>query len=116
MALYESELSNFPNTKIVLHNFKNINNDDNNIIDLINKIDTARKAGDYKQAQTLLTENETELSQYIVDAVTFRTWEEEIYNTQIYARQMQQTIHFGEDIPDCCENDIWITGGESGAV
>ena len=44
----------------------------------------------------------------------FRTWEEEIYNTQKYARQKQQSIYFdaSEEDFDGIEEDVWISGGD----
>ena len=52
------------------------------------------------------------MSNYIVDAITFRTWEEEIYNTQKFARQVQQSIYFDELEKDFdgIEGDVWIGG------
>lgn len=46
---------------------------------------------------------------YIVDAITFRTWEEEIYNTQKYAKAQQQVIFFEDEEPEyCLEDDVWL--------
>lgn len=106
---YENELSNFPTTKITKHDFKNV---DNHIIaDTINEINSLRLQGKYADAAAAIQkaqEKGINLSQYIVDASTFRTWEEEIYNTQKYAKQVQQSIHFDESEPDCVEGDVWI--------
>lgn len=113
MANYEHEFSHFPEKNITLHNFINI---DDSKIDLINKIDELRAEKKFEEAQKFIEENADRLKQCIVDAITFRTWEEEIYNTQVYAKQVQQCIYFGEDKPDCLENDVWITGGDYGVV
>lgn len=103
---YEREFSNFPNGKIKLHNFKNF---DNEIADIINKFKSYQANGEYDKAAGVIQDNINLLSHYVVDAVTFRTWEEEIYNTQIYATKKQQTIHFEDKEPEYCEeNDIWI--------
>lgn len=107
MALYDREYSNFPEQKITLHNFKNI---DDNIASIINQINTLRSQGLYSQAAQIIQDNSNMLGQYIVDATTFRTWEEEIYNTQVYAQQMQQSVYFGNEEPDCFEGDVWIGG------
>ena len=40
------------------------------------------------------------LSQYMIDAEVFRTWEDEIYNAQKYAKQLQQSIYFEENEED----------------
>ena len=103
---YENEFSKFPSQKIKLHNFKNI---DDNIALVINEINSLRSKGLYNQASRIIEKNKDVLEQYVVDAVTFRTWEEEIYNTQRYAKKVQQQIYFEDEEPDYCEeDDIWI--------
>ncbi len=109
MAKYEREFSLFPEKKIIRHNFKNV---DDNIAPIINQINTLRLQGSYNQASRIVQNNFDVLSHYIVDAITFRTWEEEIYNTQIYAKQKQQSIYFDEyeEDVDCIEGDVWVGG------
>lgn len=106
-AIYETEFSNFPEKKIKLHNFKNI---DDNLASIINEINNLRAQGLYNQAQRIIENNRDILNQYVADMVTFRTWEEEIYNTQRYAKQQQQCIYFEEEEPDCIEGDVWVGG------
>lgn len=105
MSIYEREFSKFPEQKITLHNFKNI---DDNLASIINEINTLRSQGLYNQASRVIANNKDVLGQYVADATTFRTWEEEIYNTQKYARQQQQSIYFDEEEPDCIEGDVWL--------
>lgn len=106
MLQYENEFSHFPQQKITLHHFKNI---DDNAAGIINQINILRSQGLNAQAAQIIQNNKDLLSQYIVDAVTFRTWEEEIYNTQKFAIQSQQSVFFDEEEPEYCEeNDIWI--------
>lgn len=108
MSEYENEFSQFPLKKITKHNFKNV---DDTIASVINQINTLRSQGLYGQASRIIENNKDTLAQYIVDAVTFRTWEEEIYNTQKYAKQIQQSVFLDEDEPDECEEgDVWIGG------
>ena len=109
MIKYEREFSLFPEKKITLHNFKNVDDD---ISLLINQINSLRSQGLYDEASHIIQNNFDVLSHYIVDAVTFRTWEEEIYNTQIYARQKQQTIFFDEEENefDGIKGDVWVGG------
>lgn len=109
MSQYENEFSNFPYKKIIKHNFKNV---DDKIADIINQINTLRAQKLYGQAARIVENNYDILSQYVVDAVTFRTWVEEIYNTQKYAKQQQQFIYFEEEEPDCLEGDVWLGGGK----
>lgn len=105
MSQYENEFSAFPERLITRHNFKNI---DDTVANLINQINLYRSKGAYTEATNLMRNNPS-LSQYIVDAVTFRTWEEEIYNTQKYAKAQQQTIFFEDEEPEyCLENDVWL--------
>lgn len=106
---FEREYSNYSKEKIKLHNYKNIDDD---VISIINDINSLRAQGQYDQAtelikSTLNTPND--LSQYIIDATTFRTLEEEIYNTQIYAKQKQQFIYFDKEEPDALYSDVWIS-------
>ena len=110
MAKYENEFSNFPYQKIIRHNFRNV---DDNVTNIINHINSLRTQGLYSQAASIIKKNFNILSHYIVDAVTFRTWEEEIYNTQKYARQVQQSIYFDESEEDFdgIEGDVWLGGG-----
>ena len=107
MTEFEREFSNFPTVKITKHNFKNI---DDNIADVINQINALRAQGLYNQAARLIQNNSDILSQYIADAATFRTWEEEIYNTQVYAKSIQQSVYFDDTQPDCIEGDVWLGG------
>lgn len=109
MAEFEREFSSFPEKKINRHYFKNI---DDTIAPVINQINSLREQGLYNQAARIIQQNFDVLNHYIVDAITFRTWEEEIYNTQIYARQKQQTIFFDESEEDFdgIEGDVWLGG------
>ena len=109
MTEYSREFSSFPSKKITRHNFKNV---DDNIAPIINQINTLRIQCLYNQAARIVQDNFDVLSHYIVDAITFRTWEEEIYNTQKYARQKQQCIYFdeSEDGFDGIEGDVWLGG------
>ena len=109
MAKYEKEFSLFPEKKITLHNFKNV---DDNIAPIINQINSLRSQGLYNQASRIIQNNFDVLSHYIIDAITFRTIEEEIYNTQIYSKQKQQSIFFDESEEDFdgIEGDVWVGG------
>lgn len=107
MSKYDSEYSNFPAKKIIKHNFLNVTDE---IAAIVNQINLLRSQKQYNQAAQILQENKETLSQYIADAETFRTWEDEIYNAQKYAKQVQQSIYFeeNEEDVDCLEGDVWI--------
>ena len=106
-STYETEFSNFPYQKITLHNFKNV---DDKIASVINEVNNLRVQGLYNQAQRILDNNKDVLGQYIFDMETLRTIEEEIFNTQRYAKQQQQSVYFEEEEPDCIEGDVWVGG------
>lgn len=106
MAQYENEFTNFPKKLIERHNYKNV---DDTIAPLINQINALRSQGLYAQAATIIQTNKDILVPYIIDAVTFRMLEEEIYNTQKYAKQIQQSVFFEDEEPDYCEeDDVWL--------
>lgn len=107
MAVYSDEFSNFPSQEITRHNFKNV---DDNIASIINQINQLRSLGLYNQASRVIENNKDILGQYIVDANTFRTWEEEIYNAQIYAKKQKQIIFFDSDEPNADIGDVWVGG------
>lgn len=107
MAEYENEFSSFPNKLITKHDFRNV---DDSIASLISQINSLREKGSYAHAALIIQANKDILPHYIVDATTFRTWEEEIFNTQKYAKKMQQMIYIEIDEPDCFEGDIWLGG------
>lgn len=109
MTQYEHEFSSFPSRKITRHYFRDV---DETAADLVNQINQLRSQGLYSQAAALIENNKDILSSCTIDAVTFRTWEEEIYNTQIYARQVRQSIYFeaNEDDFDCLAGDVWLGG------
>lgn len=109
MTKYENEYSSFPYKKITKHNFSDVNDD---VAAIINQINALRSQRQYSQAAQILQANREALSRFIVDAETFRTWEDEIYNAQKYAKQVQQSIHFeeNEEDVDCLEGDVWVGG------
>lgn len=107
MSKYESEYSNFPTKKITKHNFLNVTDE---IASIVNQINMLRSQKQYNKAAQILQDNKEILLQYIVDAEIFRTWEDEIYNAQKYAKQVQQSIYFeeNEEDVDALEGDVWI--------
>ncbi len=106
---FSNEFSGFPRKKITKHNFKNV---DDNVASVINQINSLRAQGLYNQASRIIQNNLDVLSHYIVDAMTFRTWEEEIYNAQKYALQVQQSVYFDKSEEDFngIKGDVWIGG------
>lgn len=107
MSKYEREFSNFPKQKIKLGEYENVTDE---IASIINNICELKNSGNFKEVHQLIKENKDIIKKCVIDATTYRKWEEEIYNTQVYAKQEQQELYFGEEIPNCTYNDIWITG------
>lgn len=111
MGIYNNEYGSvFPNeSSIALHNFEDIT-DSVVASSEFQEVNELRVSGNDTEAQKRIIQYN--LQKYIVDALVFNLWEEEINNTQVYARQMQQRIYFGKNEPDCCIGDTWIAGGE----
>lgn len=107
MASYTNEYANFPTSLITLHDFQDIGDD---VAVLVNNIQSLRSEGKYDEATKLIRNNSDLLENRIVGAEWFRTQEEEIRNTQIFARSAQQMIYDDETEPDIAEGDIWIGG------
>lgn len=116
MPTYENEFSNFPSQKITLHKFKNV---DDTIAPVVNQINALREKGLYDLAQDTIEANADILAQHIIDATTIRTLEEEIFNTQTYAKEYVgkqtssslQCVYTSSDEPVGANiNDVWIGG------
>ena len=106
MSAYSNEYSNFPQKEITLPTFKNV---DNTVGEIVSKINALRNQGLFAEAAAVIRNSTEDLTHYIIDASTINTLIEEIYNTQIYARQKQQFIYFGETEPDTVvAEDVWI--------
>lgn len=127
--VYETEYSNFPNEIIAPHDFKNVDNkkitytnssgraETDTAINLINKINTLRQSSnssDKAEAANLIRNLGNKIKPYLVDAETFNTLEQEIYNAQIFAQEVTQSIHFSTNQPaGCKQDDVWIGSGNS---
>lgn len=119
---YETEYSNFPSQDITLHNFKNIDDSSvtytldgqqvtttvDKLIEQINQMRISSVTADKIAAVNLMNAVKDAIKPYMVDAETFNTWEQEIYNTQVYAKNVLQSVHFDETEPSCQEQDVWI--------
>lgn len=124
---YENEYSKFPTQNITLHEFKNISDDGitytldgttysttiDKLIAQINTLRTSSVTVDKVACANLMNAVKDTLAHYMVDAETFNTWEQEIYNTQVYASSVLQSTHFGTVEPSCQVEDIWIGGSEA---
>lgn len=104
---YSHEYSDFPNSLIKLHKYKNV---DDSVASVFNQLNSLRSQGYYKQAQKIIKEND--LSQYCPDAVTINTLFEEIQNAQIYSQNISQPVQFvrfDESEPNNVNiEDVWI--------
>lgn len=105
-AFYSHEYSKFPDKLITLHHFKDA---DDSVASLINEINDLKARGLNDLANKKSTEYADILKPYIIDSEVIRTNEEEIYNTQVMAKQKHQCVYTQEDIPKIwCTDDIWI--------
>jgi len=108
MASYQYEYANFPAKGLItLHNFQDVTDE---VAALVNEIESLRQAGKFGEAAKLERENSDRLINRAVGSEWFRTIEEEVHNTQIFARAAQQCVHSGADEPIANENDVWIGG------
>ena len=119
---YETEYSNFPSENITLHGFKNIDDASvtytldgkqvtttiDKLIAQINQARISSVTADKIAVANLINAVKEKIKPYMVDAETFNTWEQEIYNTQLYAKNVLQSVHFDTTEPDCQEQDVWI--------
>jgi hypothetical protein len=124
---YETEYSKFPTQNITLHEFKNISDDGitytldgvsysttiNKLVAQINTLRASSVTADKVACVNLMNAVKDTLAHYMVDAETFNTWEQEIYNTQVYAQSVLQSTHFGTEEPDCQVEDVWIGDAEA---
>lgn len=108
MATMTHEFSRFPEQTYALHNFLNVANAPDNVLDTIVQIKTLVANGSYSEAENLLDTNKEELAQYWVDADVINAIEEEIRNLEIYARSTHQAYYYQENEPDATEGDVWI--------
>ena len=102
---YTHEYSNFPNSLIPQHHFKDA---DDSVASLINEITDLKARGLYDLAAKKITENANILSHYNIDAETINAIEEEIRNVQIMGIQKHQCIYFDNEPEICCRNDVWL--------
>ena len=104
---YTNEFSNFPTNVITLHKYKDV---DDNIASVINKINLLRGQGLYNQATRVIHDNNDVLKNYVFGANQINAIIEEIRNTQIYSREVQQSVFIQDEEPDGLNGDIWVGG------
>ena len=104
---YTHEYSNFPQTIIIQHHFKDA---DDSVASLVNEINGYKERGLFELASKIMKENEDVLKQYSLGgAETINTLEEEIRNAQIMTVQKSQLIYTDEVVPEImAKEDIWI--------
>lgn len=107
MADYTHEYSNFPSAVMNKKTYRNVTNSD---ATLINKIKEYQKNKDYISAAKLISENPN-IKQCIPDCSDFNALNEEIRNTEIYAKTIKQSVFYMESQPSTPNNsDVWIGG------
>lgn len=107
-AFYSHEYSKFPDKLITLHHFKDA---DDSVASLINEINDLKKRGLFDIATKKIADNADILVNYTFGAENINTYEEEIKNVQIMAKQKHQCIYIQKEEPEiCCVGDIWAGG------
>lgn len=106
MPGYTYEYANFPNGYIEKHNFKDIYEADEVTLQLITEIENS--TNEHAVELMSIPTNAELIKQYIIRAKTINTIIEELRNTQIYAKKVQQNIYINEDPKDPQFGDIVI--------
>lgn len=106
---YRNKSQGFPQIipdKVV---FKDV---DASVATLVKQIESYINTGNYSQASSLMTKNAAKLKGYIINAVDVNRIIEDIRNTQIFAKQRQQSVYFDSSEPGYLDtSDVWISGG-----
>lgn len=106
---YTYEYSNFPNSIIEIHNFKDV---DSSIAVILNTIKSLQSRGLFEEAAKICSENKNILKPYVIDSSVINELVEQIRNTQIYAMSNRQYVYTEQTEPETwIDGDIWI-GGE----
>ena len=108
MATMTHEFSRFPEQTYALHNFLNVANAPDSLLDIIVQIKSLVASGSYSEAEKLLEDNKESLAQYWIDADVINAIEEEIRNLEIYSRSTHQAYYYQDEEPDATEGDVWI--------
>lgn len=99
--------SNFPTKVMELHNYSDVTKD---TYPIVQQIMVAYMAGEEETA-TLLLAKYPELKKCLITADTWNLFDEERYNTQIYAKQQGQIIDTGKEKPTNPIGEyVWIGG------
>ncbi len=108
MADYTNEYSNYPSTLMEKTSFLDV---DDSVADLINQIKAFQTSGEYNSAASLISQH-PDIKKRIPTSESLNKMLEEIRNTQIYAKNIKQTIYADETEPNTMiDGDVWI-GGE----
>lgn len=95
MSGYTHEYTQFPESNSVTTltpTFKNIDSTVGNVVASLQK---AKAESDFGTVAKIIEQN-SNLVDYIIDAEIINTLVEDLRNTQIYAKQVQQNIYIGD--------------------
>lgn len=107
MASYTHEYSNFPESTMKLHQYKDVDNA--TIAALIQQIKAYQIAGKYAEANNLINTSKDVLAPYMLTSEAINAIEEETRNLEIYAQSAKQQVYYqvSEPIVDVI-GSVWI--------
>ena len=112
MSSYTSNFgSQFPSQVMTLKQYENVSD---TLAGYVNTIKSLRANGKYTEANEMIEKYKTVLQNVSIDASFINKLQEEIRNTQIYAKKHQQQVYFtysdgtGDDKEEAEDDDIWM--------
>lgn len=109
MASYTHEYSDFPNVMYSVHNFLDLKDAPSTVVTTVTTIKNYILNKNYAQAATLLEEQKSTLSKYMVDATYINTLDEELRNLEIYTKSKKQALYYQDTKPAGVSGDVWIS-------
>lgn len=109
MGTYTHEYSEFPNRMYSVHNFLDLKDAPQNVLDVVMQIKTHILNNEYSAAAELLNQYKSMLASYMVDATYLNTIDEELRNLEIYTKTKKQSLYYQEEKPAGVVGDIWIS-------
>lgn len=108
MANYTHEYSNFPNSPISLTNYKDVTDQE---AEIINEYKRLLQSGQYDGAAAYAQKYKSQISKCLIGAANYVALQEEVRNTQILALKKSQTVFTSTSEPPAMDiNDVWIGG------
>ncbi len=104
MADYTHEFSSFPDSVMKKTTYKDVTND---VATTINKIKDYQAAGNYTLAAITIASNPG-IKDYMIGVDFYNALIEEQRNTEIFAKQVHQSVYIGDEPATPINGDVWI--------